>query len=130
MEDSTLLHRQIHPSFIVGKQISTQVFEISSQVFLPTPKDEGKLSVYNDDKFTAQESFEHFTKNFDSAGTVSVSVEECSNEDLKSVENNDPFDGHCYIDFGELPKNQIKKKAQRLKAHAMKRGITFLPEKI
>ena len=35
-----------------------------------------------------------------------------------------------YIDFAKLFKNQIKKKAQRLKASAMKRGITFLPEKI
>lgn len=130
MENPTLLHRQIHPSFIIGKQISSQVFEISSQVFTPTEKDGEKLSVYNGDKFSAQESYEHFSENFDSAGTVSVSVEECNNEALKSLENNDPFDGHCYIDFTELSKNQIKKKAQRLKAHAMKRGITFLPEKI
>lgn len=129
MENATILHRQIHPSFIIGKQISAQVFEISSQVFTPTEKDEEKLSVYNGDKFTPQESFEHFTEEFDSAGTVSVSVEECDHEELPSVENNDPFDGHCYIDFAELSKNQIKKKAQKLKAHAMKRGITFLPEK-
>lgn len=128
MEDTTLLHRQIHPTFISGPIVSAQVFEITSQVFKPTPKDDFKLSVYNGEKFSAEDAYNHYCDKFESAGTVSVTVSECKSEDLESKEDNDPFDGHCYIDYNGLSAKEIKKKAQKLKAIATKRGLTYIPE--
>jgi hypothetical protein len=53
MTDTSLIHRQVHPSFVQAGSISSQVFSVTSQVFKPTPKDLGKLSVYNGEKYTA-----------------------------------------------------------------------------
>lgn len=127
MEDSTLLHRQIHPTFIQGKIISAQVFDVSSQVFRPTPKDDFKLSVYNGEKFTPKESYEHYTENLDAAGTVSVTVNECKSQELSAAEDNNPFDGHSYIDYTGLSNGQIKAKAQKLRNYAVQRGLTYIP---
>ena len=123
MKKETLLHRQVHPSFVQGDQISVQVF-ITSQVFKPTPKDDNKLSVYNSEKFTAKESYSHFISDptNSSIGVVSVNLEECNLEELTVVEDNQPFDGHCYIDFKNLASNQVEKKAKKFKLAAINRG--------
>lgn len=129
MEKETLLHRQVHPSFVQADKISVQVF-ITSQVFKSTPKDNNKLSVYNSEKFTAKESFFHFIsepKN-NSIGVVSVNLKECSLEELNVVEDNLPFDGHCYIDFKDLTPNQVEKKAKKLKIAAINRGWQYKSE--
>ncbi|MDI9364495.1 MAG: hypothetical protein QM541_06070 [Flavobacterium sp.] len=129
MEKETLLHRQVHPSFVQADKISVQVF-ITSQVFKPTPKDDNKLSVYNSEKFTAKESFSHFVsepKN-NSIGVVSVNFEECNIEELTVVEDNLPFDGHCHIDFKDLTSNQVEKKAKKLKIAAINRGWQYKAE--
>jgi len=130
MDDETLLHRQVHPAFVQGNSISEQVFQITSQVFKPTEKDEGLLSVYNGNKFTAEESYEHYVSSteFESIGVVSVSKEECNDASLTVVEDNDPFDGHSSIDFNGLSQNQISKKAKLLKSKAMDRGWQFINE--
>jgi hypothetical protein len=77
MTDETLLLRQIHPTHVQGSVVSAQAFTevISSSAFIPTPNDEGKLSVYNEEKFTPEKSFEHFTTtmNRQSAGVLGVS---------------------------------------------------------
>ena len=49
MTDSTMLLRQIHPAFV-------QADQATSQAFRPTPKDDGKLSVYDGDKIRSRES--------------------------------------------------------------------------
>lgn len=128
MQKDTLLLRQVHPSFIQADKISSQVFSITSQVFKPTPKDNNKLSVYNGEKYSPQESHTHFTnidKSYKSHGVVAVSVEECNNEVLNCEENNIPFDGHSFIDFEPLSINQIEKKAKKLKNYAMSRGWLY-----
>ncbi|MGN8059711.1 hypothetical protein ACTJKN_25770 [Pedobacter sp. 22163] len=133
MQDSTLLHRQVHPNFIQDNKISSQVFEkdvqpieaITSLVFSPTDKDENKLSVYNGDKYSAQESHTHFTTSFKSAGVVSVNIDECKSIALSAVEDNNPFNGHSVIDFEELDRKAVKNKAKLLKSFAMKRDWTF-----
>lgn len=95
--------------------ISSQVFSITSQVFKPTPKDENKLSVYNEEKFSPQESFEHFTisDSNHSVGVVAVTVDECELESLQVYEDNDPFDGHSVIDYTGHSSNIIEKKAKK-----------------
>lgn len=124
MNPETLLLRQVNPNFVQGNTISIQVF--TSQTFRPTPKDEGKLSVYHGDKFDARESFDHFTeRGYASAGVVAVSKLECDNEALPVDEDNDPFEGHCSINYGSLSSGQTDKKAKRLKAYAQIRGWLF-----
>jgi hypothetical protein len=121
MNLETLLLRQVNPSFVQGDTISTQVF--TSQTFRPSPKDEGKLSVYQGDKFNAGESFDHFIKrSYASAGVVAVSKLECDTEALPVNEDNDPFEGHCSIDYNGLSSGQIDKKAKKLKSYARVRG--------
>lgn len=134
MENNTLLHRQINPSFVINDFVSNQAFyeneiSISSGAFNPSEKDKDKLSVYNGDKFTPEGSFKHFTSNYESYGVLSLSIEEVKSiEPLKSIEDNEPFDGHCYIDFTEVEtKNQKSKRAGKLRDIAKKRGWTFKP---
>ena len=64
MIDATLLLRQVNPSWL-------QSGRITSQVFKPTLKDNNRLSVYDGDKITAREAWEHFTINM---GLKSVGV--------------------------------------------------------
>lgn len=125
MTEDTLLLRQVHPSFVQGDSISSQVF--SSQTFKPTPKDQGLLSVYNGEKFTPDDAFIHYTtnQNLESAGVVAVSSKECQEEELPVNEDNDPFDGHCSINYNGLSNSQISKKAQKLKAKAATRGWLY-----
>lgn len=68
MNLETLLLRQINPSFI-------QNGRVTSQAFRPTPKDENKLSVYDGDQITPEDSWRHFTLNplCSSAGVMAVS---------------------------------------------------------
>lgn len=111
MHQNTLLLRQVHPSFVQADKISSQVFNITSQVFGPTPKDENKLSVYNGEKYTPQESHAHYTNNdnnYESYGVVAVTFQECKNEALNCEEDNVPFDGHSYIDFETLSNSLIE----------------------
>ncbi|TLX27412.1 hypothetical protein FE904_01505 [Chryseobacterium indologenes] len=130
MTEKTLLHRQIHPSWVQNDTVSSQAFltdsNIASLAFTPSEKDDKKLSVYNGEKFSAEESFVHYTANLKSTGVLSVTVEEVvSISDLKVQEDNDPFDGHSIIDYSTVENStQIKKKAKRLKGFAVQRGWT------
>lgn len=125
MDSNIQLFRQVHPSFVQGDSVSSQVF--SSQTFRPTPKDENKLSVYSETLFTAKESFDHYSDlGYTSAGVVSVFKSECDLEELPVNEDNEPFEGHCSIDYNGLDASTIKKKAKKLKNYASKRGWLFL----
>jgi hypothetical protein len=130
MKDDTLLHRQIHPSWVQNETISSQAFltenSIASLSFTPSEKDNNELSVYNGEKFTAEESFLHYTKKLKSVGALSVSISEVNLiGELSISENNNPFDGHTVIDYSEVSSStQVKKKAKKLKNIAVKRGWT------
>lgn len=134
MEDKTLLHRQIHPSFVINDFVSNQAFSeekfiISSGAFSPTEKDDNKLSVYNGNKFSPQKSYDHFIINYESYGVLSINIEEVNSvELLSSYEDNNPFEGHCVIDFSKVgSKTQKIKKAGKLRDYAVKRGWTYKP---
>jgi hypothetical protein len=123
MQLTTLLNRQIHPSFIQKSEVSSQAFEATSAAFNPTAKDKDQLSVYNGDKFSPKAAFDHFTEHLPSAGVLAVSVSEVNAATLTATEDNVPFDGHAYIDFSTLTSNgQRKSKAKLLKKDAMARG--------
>jgi len=117
MNENNLLLRQVHPSFI-------QDGKITSQVFRPTPKDEAKLSVYDNSKITPENSYKHFCSQsgFLSYGVMAVSKKECDSQELPVIEDNEPFPEHCHINFENLSQNQIEKKAKFLKRFADIRG--------
>lgn len=124
MKNDSLLHRQVHPSFVQGENISSQVF--TSQVFKPTPKDKFQLSVYNGEIFEAEESYYHYTEDGKkSSGVVSVTNGECIDNELPVTIDNNPFEGHCSINYKDLTSGEINKKAKKLKALAAKRGWQF-----
>lgn len=130
MKGETLLHRQIHPSWVQNDNISSQAFltenNIASLSFMPSEKDENKLSFYNGEKFTAEQSFIHFTNNFASTGVLSVSIDEINTiGDLRVEEDNNPFNGHTVVDYSNvISTTQVKKKAKKLKNIAVTRGWT------
>jgi hypothetical protein len=137
MTSKNLLHRQVNPNFIQSNRVSTQVFhpaaqtpQPTSQVFKPTPKDNGYLSVSDGNKIDAKESFEKFTQNpqCHSIGVLSVSRDECDQWKLPVLL--DPLKGqpeHMLIDFSEKTNNSIKKIATGLRDCAIKRGWSYLP---
>jgi hypothetical protein len=120
MAGTTLLLRQIHPSFV-------QAGRVTSQAFRPTPKDESLLSVYDGDQITAENSWSHFTSQKDckSAGVMAVTVDECAAEALIARPDPVPFPEHIVIDFTGLANNQCEKKSKKLKAKAEARGWLY-----
>jgi hypothetical protein len=123
MTDDTLIMRQVHPSWVQGDTVSSLVF--TSQTFRPTPKDEGLLSSYNERYFEPEQAFQHFTTEppkLPSAGVVGVTRLECTSEELPVIEDNDPFEGHCSVDFNGLSKGRIKAKGGILRDYAVLRG--------
>lgn len=124
MKNLSVLLRQIHPLFVQAESVSSQAFSVTSQAFRPTSKDAHKLSVYNGEKFTATESYNHFISNpvCRSYGVMGITQEECEKAGLKCREDNIPFDGHAVIDFTGLSNSQVETKAKQLKSAALKRG--------
>lgn len=122
MNHKTLLLRQINPSW-------NQNGIITSQAFRATPKDEKLLSVYDGDQITYENSWKHFTEELKlkSDGVKAVSVEECAEFNLNVIPDPETFKEHCLIDFSKETEGEIKKKAKKLKAYAVKRGWLFQP---
>lgn len=117
MTETTLLLRQINPSFI-------QQGRVTSQAFRPTPKDRQKLSVYDGDMISAARAWVHFTQTqrLQSVGVLGVTVQECRNEELEVRSSPEHFAEHAEIDFLELTPNQCEKKGKRLRSAAEARG--------
>ena len=117
MTEATLLLRQIHPSF-------TQAGFATSQAFRFTPKDKSKLSVYDGDQITAEASWLHYTTQLQhkSVGTLAVTVAECTEENLPSLPDPDPFPEHAVIDFTGLAEKKCYTKSKKLQAKAQARG--------
>lgn len=121
MTPETILLRQAHPKFMDG-ELPT------SQVFYPFPKDEGKLSVYDGDQISPEDSYHHYTAILanESHSVWGVSGAETQSEGVVPVA--DPlenFPSHTLIDFQDMSDKQCRKVAKKLKAHAMARGCLF-----
>lgn len=123
MDSETLLLRQIHPSFV-------QSGRPTSQAFRPSPKDENLLSVDNGSKIEPRASWERFTSAPDrrSTGVMAVTVAECSEQELQVLEDGDPYPEHCSIDFSNLTKSSVEKKAKILVRFATRRDWLFKAE--
>jgi hypothetical protein len=124
MNGTTVLLRQIHPSFI-------QAGFATSQAFRPTPKDESVLSVYDGDQITANASFLHYTEilKLSSVGTLGLTMDECVSEGLTvrpdPLTEPVPFPEHAVIDFTNFNDKQCKKISKQLQAKSQVRGWLF-----
>jgi len=124
MTGATLLLRQVHPNLI-------QRGRMSSLIFKPKPSDNGKLSVYDGDQISAENSWKHFTNRLKgvSAGVLAVTPGECCRLSLPS--NQCPskrIPEHTVIDFsGETNNSQISRKSKKLLAAAESRGWMYQP---
>ena len=120
MNAETLLHRQVHPSWV-------QQGRVTSQAFRPTPKDQKRLSVYDGDQISAEDAWNHYSISLGHAsmGVLAVTVTECTRQQLSVVPDPKTFPEHVLIDFSEFAENQIKKKAKHLRAAAASRGWQY-----
>lgn len=111
MNDETLLLRQVHPNFLPEGRLS-------SQAFVPFPKDEGQLSVYDGSRITAAAAHDDYTqlRGFASAGVWAVTKGESDAERVPG--RPDPLEGfpqHAVLDFRELPRERWRATAKRLR---------------
>jgi hypothetical protein len=122
MTESTMLLRQAHPNFVDGDIIT-------SQVFMPFPRDDGLLSVYNGDKINPAEAYNHYTKKlrYLSHSVWGVRKAEVDAELLPSRDDPQPgFPEHAVIDYTGFPeKKELRKKAKRLQVLALAHGCLY-----
>lgn len=118
--DETMLHRQVNPSWIQNNRVTSQVFK-------PTPKDKGLLSVYDGDQINAESAWRHFTTvlGFASIGSLALTVKECNENELPVQPKPEEFPEHVVINFTALNGNQVEKKAKRLRSIADARGWQY-----
>jgi hypothetical protein len=123
MTPDTLLLRQVHPKFMDGSVVT-------SQAFMPFPRDDGKLSVYDGDQIGASDAHQHYTGTLgnQSCGVWAVTKAESDAEGVEGGPDPLPnFPAHAIIDFGSLPEKVCRKIAKRLKAIVNARGCQFDP---
>lgn len=120
MTGSTLLFRQVHPTWF-------QEGRVTSQVFKPTAKDNNRLSVYNGDIISAQDSWKHWTAElkFNSIGVLAITVNECNGQELVVEFDGNPFPEHASIQFDGLSNKQKETKAKYLHKFALDRGWQY-----
>ena len=104
-----------------------QAGHVTSQAFRPTPKDQALLSVYDGDRIAAEASWVHYTTELKlaSAGTMAVTIDECTAESLPARPDPEPFPEHVVIDFTGLTDRQCEKAAKKLRAKSNARGWLY-----
>lgn len=123
MNASTLLYRQVSPSWV-------QQGRVTSQVFKPTAKDNKRLSVYDGDLIAAEAAWLHYTTTmkFASVGVMAVTVDECTAVELSVQSDPRPFPEHALICFDACSTSQIEKNAKKLRSKAETRGWRYRAE--
>jgi hypothetical protein len=105
--------------------------KITSQLFLPTRKDEGLLSIDRGSKVGPKQAFDdHTALGLQSAGVFAVTVDEVANQ-AGLTAHDDPLPEkphHGFIAMDELPtRGAREKKAQLLRDFAVQRGARYEP---
>lgn len=118
MNKETVLYRQVNPDWVKGDGVT-------SQVFRPSPKDENKVSTYNGEKFSPEEAYNHYVRNYKSDGVLGIKICECEDEELSCDEDNHQFDGHVSIDYSGFSRGEIERKAKKLRDKAWGRSWRF-----
>ncbi len=118
------LWRQVHPIWIHEGRVT-------SQLFSPTPKDSGEVSVTRASLVSPEDSYQYHTEtlNLQSIGVYCVDIAEVREVNLRAVDDSQVEDGeerppaHAFLDFKAVasPK-QRRKRASLLRDKAEKRG--------
>jgi hypothetical protein len=120
-----LLHRNVHPDFIVNGRASSQAFRLRGS-------DDGHLSVQQNSKASASVAFQRYTaQKLVSGGVWSVLVRECLELDLKAYQDPTEFDdSHAVVDMSKVKdtRKRMESLADKLAAKAHNRGCQFKPE--
>jgi hypothetical protein len=119
-----IMFRQVHP-------ILYEAGAVASSAFMPTEGDQGQLSVDRESLTTPKASFDLYRENGrQSAAVYGVSVGEftaegipCQPDPLPATENLKANPAHAYADYNGIGTNQRRKKAQRLRTAALRRGL-------
>jgi len=123
MNEATLLHRQINPSFI-------REGRVTSQAFRPTPKDEHRLSVYDGDQIDPAAAYRHYIAQPDvrSVGSQSLTFAECAAAGVTTQSDPEPFPQHAVVVFDATWSNgKTEKVGKKLRKAAADRGWTDGP---
>lgn len=123
MKPDTLLFRQINPGWLDEGVPTTQGFK-------PTSKDNARLSIDDGSLITAEDSCKKYTEclGLKSVGVLAVTVDECNQHYLPIVPDPQPCQpSHAIIDFSNLSRGQIARKAKYLKSFATQRGWQYQP---
>ena len=122
MNSDTLLYRMVSPSWMRSGRPTSQTFN-------PTPKDNGRLSVYDGDQISPQNAYEHYASlGYKAVGVLAIAVEECAS--LNLTVSPDPLPGfpqHAVIDFTALSGNGIARAARALNKSANALGWQYRP---
>lgn len=122
MTDDTLLHRQVHRTWV-------RRGEPTSQAFKPTAKDEGRLSLYDGDQIDAEGAWLHYTEDqgFPSVGVISVTPSECRRAGVPVIADGQPYPEHVTVSFDGMSKNAMRIAASVLVTAALERGWQYGP---
>ena len=123
MTPVTVLLRQVHPNFYPNG-------ELTSQAFMPFPKDNAMLSVYDGDQISPSDAFRHYTTvlNNQSSCVWGANCAEVESAGLTSAASPLPnFPSHASIDFSGRTDKECRKLAKRLKEYALIRGCLRPP---
>lgn len=121
--------RQVNPGWIHDGRVS-------SQLFRPTPKDTGEVSVTRSSMVTPEEAYHHHTValGFASVGVFCVEIGEVNQVDLGVIDDSRVDDGvnrppgHAYVDFKPVAsKGMQQKRASLLRDKAEKHGWQYHP---
>jgi|ERR1043165_268038 hypothetical protein len=117
-----LLHRNVHPLFVLDNRIT-------SQAFLLKKEDLGQLSVQQNSKASAKVAYERYTAlGYQSAGVWSVAIAECDELTLKAYDDPlDNDDSHSIVDLTAYIPKQARKRTDKLSRKAQDRGCQYKP---
>ncbi len=119
-----IMFRQVHP-------ILYQAGAVASSAFMPTEDDQGHLPVDRGSLTTPKASLDLYRANGrQSAAVYGVSVGEftvegipCQPDPVPATPNLKANPAHAYADYNGIGTSQRKKKAQRLRTVALRRGL-------
>lgn len=122
-DSDEMLFRQAHPQWV-------QQGVPTSQLFKPTPKDEGKLSTARQSKIDAEGAYKHHVDELGlaSAGTFGVNLNEVGGAGLRAVDDScrvDMPNFHAYIDCRDRSRKDLETAAKLLTRQARERGLLF-----
>lgn len=127
-DNSEILFRQVHPTWIDGG-------EPTSLTFIPSAKDQNKLSLDRSSLTSAENAHVLYTRNGSlSAAVYGLSVGEFSNQNINCEA--DPIDktdsqeenpAHAIADYSEFGTSAQRKIAKKLKRNAAVRGCLYKP---